>query len=183
MGNEDIMEDGLERRTIPAAIGKHEISFSFFHNLSNATKHTKKLRFANATRKDPQMSVTKIEKSFQQPAESTDSYSWTGWIESKYPTTILFKLAAAGYNDNSALFIGDELVIDNIGVDIIYSDPYTLKGKKRIAIYWSDEGKGSYGIVQFTWKFAVGDGLGCFDWQFDLGSAFFFHNPLEEIEP
>ncbi|MCP5104347.1 MAG: hypothetical protein GY950_13245 [bacterium] len=128
------------------------------------------------------MSVTIIDK----PDVPMESYSWTGWVESKYPTTLLFRLKS---DDNSALFIGDELIIDNMGLtgyhgqETVYSDPYTLKGKKRIAIYWSDEGKGSYGIVQFTWKFAVGDGLGCFDWQFDLGSAFFFHNPLEEIEP
>ncbi len=89
------------------------------------------------------------------------------------------------------MFIGDELIIDNMGLtglhpsETVYSDPYTLKGKRQIAIYWSEREGGDGAMVQFEWKLAIEEGLACFpdSWKLDLGSGVFYHNPSEEKEP
>ncbi len=130
------------------------------------------------------MSVTIINK----PDVGIESYSWTGWIESKYPVTLLFLLRS---NDNSALFIGDELIIDNMGLTglhgqaTVYSDPYILKGKKSIAIYWSERNNGYGGMVKFQWMVDYEEGEGCLpdDWKYGLGRVLFFHDPSYEWEP
>ncbi len=73
------------------------------------------------------------------------------------------------------------------GVETIVSKVYILKGKKRIAIYWSDKTYSGDYTCLFEWKLAYEseEGICHENWKDDLGLSFlsFFHSPLAEKEP